>query len=259
MKVHKSALGCILGGALCLASAQAEDRRVPVVVELFTSEGCSSCPPADALLARLERTQPVPGARIIVLEEHVDYWNQLGWIDPFSSPQYRGRQNDYAVAFHVGSVFTPQMVVNGQAAFIGDDFGRAYQEIGLAAQAQGPVVELKTEPNAREPELIDLSVRLSNLKPARLQDSNVYLAVTENELVSNVARGENAGRLLRHAAVVRSFGVIGRIDPQGGNAGQILSTLRFPRDWRRENLRAVVFVQERDSFRIKAAGVVDLR
>jgi hypothetical protein len=258
MKHGKSALGCILGGALCVVFAQADDRRAPVIVELFTSEGCSSCPPADALLARLERTQPVPGARIIVLEEHVDYWNQLGWTDPFSSPQYRARQNDYAVAFHVDNVFTPQMIVNGQAAFIGDDIGRAYQEIGLAAQAQGALVELKAEPNAREPELIDLSVRLSNLRPAKLQDSNVYLAVTENELFSNVARGENAGRLLRHAAVVRSFGVIGRIDPRGGNAGHIVSTLRFPRDWRRENLRAVVFVQERNSFRIMGAGVIDL-
>jgi hypothetical protein len=259
MKHARNALGCILGAALCVAFAQADDRRVPVVVELFTSEGCSSCPPADTLLARLERTQPVPGARIIVLEEHVDYWNQLGWVDPFSAPQYRGRQNDYALVFHVDNVYTPQMVVNGQAAFIGDDLNRAYQEIGVAAQAQGALVELKTEPNAREPELIDLSVRLSNLKPARLQDSNVYLAVTENELVSNVARGENAGRLLRHAAVVRSFGVIGRVDPRGGNAGQIVSTLRFPREWRRENLRAVVFVQERDSLRIMGAGVIDLR
>jgi hypothetical protein len=247
------------GTELCVALAQADDRRVPVIVELFTSEGCSSCPPADGLLARLERTQPVVGARIIALEEHVDYWNQLGWIDPFSSPQYRARQNDYALAFHVDSVYTPQMVVNGGAAFIGDDQNRAYQEIAMAAQAQGTVLDLRADNNVRNPELVDLSVRVNNLKSAKLRDANVYLAVTEDELISNVSRGENSGRLLRHAAVVRSFGVIGRIDPRGSSAGQIVSTLRVPRDWRRENLRAVVFVQERESFRITGAGTIDLR
>ena len=229
-----------------------------MVVELFTSEGCSSCPPADNLLARLERTQPVPGARVIPLEEHVDYWNQLGWIDPFSAPQYRARQNDYAVMFHVDSVYTPQMVVNGQAAFVGDDANRAYQEIGNAAQNQSTVVELKTQGNARDPELLDLSVRLSSPKSAKLQDASVYLAVTENELATNVLRGENSGRLVRHSAVVRSFGVIGRLDSHGASTGQITSTLHFPHEWRRENLHAVVFVQERDSFRITGAGIIDL-
>lgn len=111
-------------------AALAIDGPVPVIVELFTSEGCSSCPSADRLLARLEQMQPVPGAQVIAVEEHVDYWNQLGWADPFSSPQYRARQNDYALAFHAGDIYTPQMVVNGQAAFVGTDMNRAYHEIG---------------------------------------------------------------------------------------------------------------------------------
>lgn len=244
----------VLGAGL----GRAQDRRVPVIVELFTSEGCSSCPPADSLLNRLERTQPIPGARIIALEEHVDYWNQLGWVDPFSSPQYRARQNDYALAYHADNVYTPQMVVNGQAVFIGDDSSRAYQEIGAAAQAQSTQVDLRADPNARDPQLVDLSVRVTNAKTAKLRDANVYLAITESELTSSVSRGENSGRLLRHSSVVRSFGVIGSIDSKGANAGQIVSTLRFPQEWRRENLRAVVFVQERESSRITGAGTVDL-
>src|SRR6266853_757817 len=132
--------------AFCLIAVQAQDKRVPVIVELFTSEGCSSCPPADTLLSRLDRAQPVAGAQIIALEEHVDYWNNLGWVDPFSAPQYRVRQNDYAQRFFIESVFTPQMVVNGQAQFTGNDGNRALQEIGRAP-APGVQVDLRTAVN----------------------------------------------------------------------------------------------------------------
>jgi hypothetical protein len=238
--------------------AQAQDRRVPVIVELFTSEGCSSCPPADALLSRLERSQPVAGAQIIALEEHVDYWNHLGWVDPFSSPVYRVRQNDYAQHFSIDNVFTPQMVVNGQAQFTGNDGPRALQEIGRAAQIPSMQVDLRTTVNPGDPALLDLFVQVTNLKMGKARGANVYLAVTENELVSNVQRGENSGRQLRHAAVVRSFGVIGKIQPTAANAGQIVNTLRLPAEWRRENLRAVVFVQEKDASKITGAATIQL-
>jgi len=244
---------------LCLATAHAEDRRVPVIVELFTSEGCSSCPPADALLARMERSQPVAGARIIALEEHVDYWNQLGWVDPFSAPHYRGRQNDYALAFHSENIYTPQMVVNGQVELIGGDSNRAYQVIGVARQAPTTLIDLKNAANAKDLDLVDLSVQVTNPRNPKPHASDVYLAITESELESQVLRGENAGRRLRHAPVVRSFGIIGRIDPSGSNVGQISNTLRLPREWKRENLRAVVFVQEHDTFRITGAATADLR
>jgi len=244
--------------AFCLMGARAQDKRVPVIVELFTSEGCSSCPPADTLLSRLDRAQPVAGALIIALEEHVDYWNQLGWVDPFSSPQYRVRQNDYAQRFSIDSVFTPQMVVNGQAQFTGVDGARALQEIGRAAQAPGVQVDLRTAVNSGDPELLDLFVQVTNLKAGKARRADVYLAVTEKDLVSNVLRGENSGRQLRHAPVVRNFGIIGKIQSSGANAGQIVNTLRFPREWRRENLRAVVFVQEHDASKITGAAVIDL-
>ena len=246
-------------GVLCVALMRAEDRRVPVIVELFTSEGCSSCPPADLLLARLERSQPVAGARVIALEEHVDYWNQLGWVDPFSAPHYRGRQNDYALAFHTENIYTPQMVVNGQTEFVGDDGNRAYQVIGAAKQMQTTSVDLRNAISGKDPDLVDLSVQVTNPKNPKPRAADVYLAVTESELESQVLRGENAGRRLRHAPVVRSFGIIGRIDPRGSNIGQITNTLRLPREWRRDNLRAVVFVQEHDTLRITGAAVADLR
>src|SRR5580658_11036497 len=180
---------CILALASGVPLALAADRPVPVIVELFTSEGCSSCPAADRLLTRLEQTQPVPGAQVIAIEEHVDYWNQLGWNDPFSSPQYRARQNDYAVAFHASNIYTPQMVVNGSVEFIGSDTNRAYHEIGAAAQAETTQIELGTAPNSKDPDLLDLSLRLTNPKTATLHDSNVYLAITESNLATFVQRG----------------------------------------------------------------------
>ena len=242
----------------CVLSV-ADDRRIPVIVELFTSEGCSSCPPADGLLARLERTQPVPGVRVIALEEHVDYWNQLGWVDPFSSAQYRVRQNEYALAFRTKDIYTPQMVVDGRAGFVGDDAAEAYQQIVQAAQTAVVSVDLKTSRNAQDGNLVDLAVHVISSKNFKLRAANLYLAITEGELATSVAHGENAGRFLRHGPVVRSFGVIGKIDARGSSEGQVMSTLRFPSEWRRENLRAVVFAQEPDTLRITGAGAIDLR
>jgi hypothetical protein len=248
----------VLALAICVPLAIAADHPVPIVVELFTSEGCSSCPAADRLLARLEQTQPVAGAQVIAIEEHVDYWNQLGWNDPFSSPSYRARQNDYAIAFHSSDIFTPQMVVNGQTAFVGSDMTRAYREIGIAVTAAITQVALGANADPHDPDLLDLSVQVSNPKSVKWHDSNVYLAVTEKGLITSVQGGENAGRTLRHSSVVRSFGIIGRVDPKGANGGQLVSTLRLPHEWKRENLHAVVFVQERGTLHITGANVIDL-
>jgi len=239
--------------------ALAEDRAVPVVVELFTSEGCSSCPPADRLLDYLDHTQPVAGALVVALEEHVDYWNQLGWTDRFSNAQYRMRQNDYASrVFFTDNIYTPQMVVNGQIGFSGGDATKAQQEIARAVRSQTTVVDLKAEPNASAVDLVDLTVDVSSPTAGKMKNSNVYLAVTESGLTTSVGAGENAGRKLKHAPVVRSFGLIAKLDARGGTSGHVTNTLRLPLAWHRENLRAVVFVQERDSFRITGAGMIDL-
>src|SRR5271169_5553818 len=112
---------CLFTTALISAPADNGASRVPVLLELFTSEGCSSCPPADRLLEILDEKQPVAGADLIVLSEHVDYWNSLGWKDPFSSPQYSARQQDYTNRYNFDGVYTPQLVVDGRYGFVGSD------------------------------------------------------------------------------------------------------------------------------------------
>src|SRR5262245_53097741 len=121
-------------GGMAQERAKTDD-RVPVIVELFTSEGCSSCPPADDALIRLASTQPVPGVEIVAMSEHVDYWNSLGWTDPFSSAQFSQRQDEYGRAFGLDGSYTPQMVVDGREQFVGNDVRNAVQAISRAAAA----------------------------------------------------------------------------------------------------------------------------
>src|SRR3954462_2451752 len=128
---------------LTMVMANAESGRTPVIVELFTSEGCSSCPPADLLLNHLQQAQPVPGVQVISLSEHVDYWNQLGWTDPFSSAGFSERQKQYANIFRGDGVFTPQMVVDGKSQLVGSDSQKALRAITEAAKAQKAVVNLR--------------------------------------------------------------------------------------------------------------------
>src|SRR5579872_1730072 len=132
--------------AVCAcALSSGQNARTPVVIELFTSEGCSSCPPADRLLARLENEQPVPQAEILVMEEHVDYWDQLGWRDPFSAASYTQRQQEYALAFGTEDVYTPEMVVDGRPGFTGSDDRRALEAIRDSASAPHATVDIRRE------------------------------------------------------------------------------------------------------------------
>ncbi|MBV8820092.1 MAG: DUF1223 domain-containing protein [Acidobacteriaceae bacterium] len=248
--------------ALCSACLLRADNNVPttaVVVELFTSEGCSSCPSADEVLSRLDRRQLVGNAQVIALEEHVDYWNQLGWTDRFSSPLYRSRQSEYASVFRANDIYTPQMVVGGQVQFVGDDYTRATREISRLAVPGIYDLRLTPEPNQQDVNLTDLSVLVRMQRDTKPQLSDIYLAVTESNLSSYVQHGENAGRTVKHAPVVRSFGVIGSIEAKRFNQAGIKSTLKLPQEWRRENLRAVVFVQDRATHAIVAASSVDLK
>ncbi len=231
-----------------------ENIRTPVIVELFTSEGCSSCPPADAVLSRLDRTQPVAGAEVIPLALHVDYWNYLGWSDPFSSHDFSARQSEYADAYGKDGVYTPQMIVDGVTEFPGGNGSRAADAIAKAASA--PKAETQITRVARQPaEGVLLTISLKNIP--KLTDGDaayVLLAVTESNLSTDVARGENAGRKLAHIGVVRTLTTVGNLADARGGAFDAEAVVLLKKNWRRENLRAVVFAQERGSRRILAAA-----
>jgi len=233
-----------------------------VVVELFTSEGCSSCPPADQVLSRLESPRnpsvvrgkqgplSIPaGVEVIALGEHVDYWDQLGWKDRFSSPLFSARQQDYGKAFHLESVYTPEMVVNGQKEVLGSDSRAVQEAINKAAREPRAQVALAMT----SPQTVSFSV--SKLPP-QSHESEILLGVTESGLVTPVLGGENSGRELRHAAVVRSLSSLGRLDPARPGEYSAVAQLNLRQDWNRANLKLVLFVQDRVTRRILGAASV---
>jgi hypothetical protein len=232
------------------SSSRLEEASTPVLVELFTSEGCSSCPPVDALLSNLGRTQPVHGADIIVLEEHVDYWDRLGWKDPFSSAAVTARQNEYGEVFGGNQVYTPQMIVDGRMEFVGSSDAAALQAIRAASQAPKPTIQLSWEKDDT------LAIHIEPLNIAVKRDGQqIFLVVAENMLHSDVKRGENAGRALEHNGVVRQLLPLWKVDAAPAGFSSSIA-IHSSREWNRANLRAVVFVQEPRSRHVLAAAAI---
>jgi hypothetical protein len=223
---------------------------VPVIVELFTSEGCSSCPPADTLLASLEARQPFPKTQIIALEEHVDYWNSGGWMDPFSSREWTMRQQDYAGSLKNQNPYTPQMIVDGQTEFVGNREDSAAQAIEKAAAQPKAHVSLSLAPSGKagvEQAVVSVDQLTEN---KRGDKTEVLLAVTESGLHSAVSAGENAGSDLHHASIVRSFRKIGSIDLKKQTSFAGTTPVHLDSSWKRQNLHIVVFVQDQKSRQI---------
>ena len=221
--------------------------RQPVLVELFTSEGCSSCPPADKNLTFLETQQPVTKADIITLAFHVDYWDRLGWKDRFSSPLFSQRQNDYSQALKLDSNYTPQMIVDGRAEFVGSNGGRAADEILKATENAKARVEIEVEGNRAK-------VKIEGVP--NHGNSTVFAAIAEDGISSRVERGENSGKTLEHVSVVHELKAMGSIT---AGASSFEGTLDVPTstEWKPKNLKIVVFVQENEGR--KVIGVARMR
>jgi hypothetical protein len=243
-------LVAVVVGPLLLATRNIAQTSAParkaVVVELFTSEGCSSCPPADELLGSLRREKVVDGVEVVPLGLHVDYWNFQGWMDRFSSAAYSERQLRYASKLHVSSPYTPQMVVDGAVEFEGNDAPRARYLIAKAA-ARPASADVQMTLDADK-----LQVRVQ-AQPTATGD--VMLAVTEDNLSSKVTAGENNHHELRHAAVVRSLRSLGQLH-NGSFEGAL--PLNLKKDWKRDDLRVVVFVQELHNGPIDGAASLQL-
>lgn len=216
------------------------DKTTPVLIELFTSEGCSSCPPADVNLSRIEKEQPVAGAEVITLSLHVDYWNSLGWKDEFSSPLYSRRQQLYSQALKLDSNYTPQMVVDGRTEFVGSNEDRANKAIAEAAKNPKATVEITQDAEKVKIKLSDIPTH---------ENATVFLAVTEDNLASNVRGGENSGRRLNHTSVVRELTSLGMLSAAQKSL-DMETALQIQPNWKRENLKIVVFVQENASRKV---------
>ena len=256
MRLAAASTLVLLAGSIsaALAGRPAEPARVPVVVELFTSEGCSDCPPADALLAQLGRTQPVAGALVIPLEEHVDYWDGQGWRDPYSSSIFTDRQEHYARRFG-DPPYTPEMVVAGRSGFVGSRSSQAREAIASASQAPQAAVSLAVS-HGQGADFVVAAVRVDSFPPGVHDQAEVRLAVTEDELSSQVGAGENAGRHLVHRATVRKFVSAGQAEPGKPFSADV--KIGIERGWNRANLHVVVFLEELSSGKIFGAATASV-
>jgi hypothetical protein len=234
-----TAVMAVFAVALVCGVADSSTARVPVLLELFTSEGCSSCPPADRLLEILDEKQPVAGADLIVLSEHVDYWDRLGWKDPFSSSQYTTRQQDYTNRYNFDGVYTPQLVVDGRYGFVGSDGREASAAIQKAIRERKIAIAVSNV--ARNGNQVTARIELpadENFKGVR---GILYVALADNRQESHVARGENGGRTLAHVAVTRVLKQLGPVDFDAAFAKEITLPVQAGSG---NGLRIVVFIQD---------------
>jgi len=232
--------------AICIAALAASAQpRTPILLELFTSEGCSSCPPADRLVESLDKQQPFANAELIVLGEHVDYWDGA-WKDRFSSSAHTRRQWEFARHFGLSGVYTPQLVVDGQSEFVGSNGPDAKIAIQKALASQKHPLSLTATALGNK---LKATISISGLGS---KGATVFLALAENQAESKVTRGENAGHLLKHVAIVRTLQSIGEI------TNDFRKDLDLNLPAASGGLRVVAFVQDRSTGRILAIAQVKL-
>ena len=223
-----------------------------VIVELFTSEGCSDCPPADAVLSQIDLKQTRAGQLIVGISEHVTYWNNLGWTDPFSAPEFTERQDVYASRMSPEGPYTPQMVVNGREQFVGSDIGALQRALGDEARRSHPDLSiLSTTPSS-----LGLDVTFS-IEGEISRPLDIVAVLTDDADQSKVLRGENGGRLLQHVSVARSLVRVATVS----SAAQMSVHIAFPDGFHLDSgsgHHLILFAQERRQGAIEGAATTRL-
>ena len=231
-------------------TASPDQSRVPILLELFTSEGCSSCPPVDDFVRRMDQNQPVTGAELIVLSEHVDYWDHDGWKDKYSSAQFTERQNGYVHALNLQTAYTPQMILDGYLELKGNT-SEIEQTFAKALKAQKIPVRIASA-SIEAPSQLKVRIEAGG---AEKHGGAVWVAVALDHAASQVSAGENSGRQLQHVAVVEELRKIGKLDKGKSFSQDVVIKLKPDTD--PKNLRIIAFVQEPNEG--KVLGVAGVR
>lgn len=234
-----------------LEPAPKEAMQNPIIIELFTSQGCSSCPPADRLLARLEADLELKD-RVLPLAFHVDYWNSIGWQDPFSSELWSRRQERYAQSLATGRLYTPQLVVAGRDHCVGS----------RESQVRDLIEDELARPTAARVRIASLDrseATLSVTAAAELEGSvsgpqELMVALVESGLSTQVQSGENAHRTLENERVVRRLESVARLDPTTATGVQGTAEFSLDPSWNPQELEVVAFLQDRDEMVIHGAA-----
>jgi hypothetical protein len=236
---------------LSTSAMAAEAARPKVLVELFTSQGCSSCPPADRLLAELPEAMARDfGIEVIPLALHVDYWNRLGWRDPFSNESFSIRQRQYAEWMEEGRVYTPQLVVSGKEHCVGSSRD-CIEELVRKSAAEVDPVQLSVSGVSGDGSIavtVDIS---GNSRPTRLV---LYVALRQRGMTTEVASGENARRTLHNDFVVRRMVAAHEVDA-GQESASARTRLTVEPDWGEERLELVAFLQNPRTGEVVAASL----
>jgi hypothetical protein len=246
-----------LGAALALATLAARGSPTSssepgaghvVLVELFTSQGCSSCPPADRLLASLGAED---AGRVVPLAFHVDFWNSLGWTDPFSSREWTQRQIAYEKALGLNQPYTPQAVVDGSTEVLGSDAAQLRAAIRSAAERPAATIALTA---AASPSKVDVAVDVERPDALREEKLDLWVAVFETGLSTPVGRGENGGHTLQNDYVVRALERAGRLPKGGDAASHHTASLRLSKGWNSARLGVAAFLQDPGSLAVHGSA-----
>lgn len=234
--------------ALAALVASGSGEKTPVLLELFTSLGCSSCPPADKLLVEMDRQQPIADARLIVVSEHVDYWDNPRWSDPFSSAAYTARQQSYDSRFGI-EAYTPQLVVDGAKVVLGSDWGKAGKAINQSLSLPKISMHVTVTRGDGKAQLeIDAGPNSSGKKAA------VFVVLAHDRADSHVDGGENAGHEIREVAVAYSLREVGKIEP--GSTFQKSLSVSLPAKSIAGDSRAIVFARRSDTMQVIGADQI---